>query len=649
MRHIAMIQLLCCTIAPWVVFAAPPDGNRLTYLDEFSDPYYPDHATPTLVTPQWVGEEGVEVAFLLAIDDMSPWNMNTYEQYLRPILERLKKIDGRAPVSIMSNRVNPKEPHLQKWLAEGLTIETHTFNHPCPLLKNGDFAKAADEFHSCIDRMALIPNSKPVAFRMTCYDSINNANPRFYKEIFNRTTPLGNWVNFSSSMAMIFTEDDPKQPRGYATDADGKPRFTKYTFAGSKGRRTWINYIENYPYPYVIGKLCWEVPSQVPDDWHGYNLRGYSHPKSLEDMKAVFDAVARKQGVYAPTFHPRDWLGNDQMIGLINHIVARHGKKAKALTFFEIQERINANLLVGQPLRHPETGDDNGVRLLDLDMDGSMDVVIANDEMRRTRIWRAKERRWQEGSFPLSSLGAHARFGVVRNGCTDEKWAGFATLIARDEEEAGGWRFDGASWQRQDALLSGLEIDGASVMTVSNGHDRGVRLRDLDGDGSGELIVGNPKQRAVFQWLHCRETWTRLPFDLPKGTSIVDVEGGDAGLRFVDLNKDGHDDIVFSNHERYSVHLFVDMQRGWERVEASSGTREARSRPSKDRRARLLEEAARLDELPMIVRSDGSNNGAWFSMGHMWVQNEDTDGLPDFIDRRSFEDLLRLKIEPNRN
>ncbi len=636
MRHLVMIQLLCWTISPFVVLAAPPDANRLTYLDEFSDPYYPSHATPKLSTPQWVGDEGVEVVVVLGIDDMS--DHRVYEQYLRPILERLKEIDGRAPVSIMSNRPNPKEPHLQKWLAEGLTIETHTFNHPCPLLgvgydpgdrsKGDDLAKAADQFHSCIDRIALIPNWKPVAFRMTCYDSINNANPRFYQEIFNRTTPSGNWVNFSSSIAMIFTEDDPTQPRGYATDADGKPRFTKYTFAGQKGQRTWINYIENYPYPYVIGKLCWEVPSQVPDDWQGYNILGPSHPKALEDMKAAFDAVARKQGIYAPTFHPRNWIGNDQMIELIDHIVAKHGKKAKVLTFFEIQERINANLLDGQPLRHPKTGDDNGVRLLDLDMDGSMDVVLANDEMRRTRIWRAKERRWQEGSFPLGSLGAHARFGVVRNGCTDEKWAGFAILLARNEEEAGGWRFDGASWQRQDALLSGLEIDGAGVMTASNGHDRGVRLRDLNGDGSGELIVGNPKQRAVFQWLHCRETWTRLPFDLPKGTSIVDVEGGDAGLRFVDLNKDGHDDIVFSNHERYSVHLFVDMQRGWERVEASSGTRGASDAG---------------DEVPAIVRADGSNNGAWFSLEHMWVQNEDTDGLPDLIDRRSFKDLLRLK------
>ena len=160
------------------------DGNRLTYLDAACDPYYPTHKTPKLVTPQWVGDPGVELVVLLAIDDMS--SHEKYENYLRPVLERLKTIDGRAPVSIMSNRPDPQEPHLQKWLGEGLTFEAHTFTHPCPLLKSGDFAKAADDYHSCIDRLATIPNWTPVAYRMTCYDSINNSNPRFYKEIFNR-------------------------------------------------------------------------------------------------------------------------------------------------------------------------------------------------------------------------------------------------------------------------------------------------------------------------------------------------------------------------------------------------------------------------------------------------------------------------------
>ena len=73
------------------------DGNRLAYLDR-TDPYYVGRSFPKLVTPQWVGEPGVEAVVILAIDDMR--GPDKWEAYLRPILERLKKIDGRAPVSI---------------------------------------------------------------------------------------------------------------------------------------------------------------------------------------------------------------------------------------------------------------------------------------------------------------------------------------------------------------------------------------------------------------------------------------------------------------------------------------------------------------------------------------------------------------------
>ena len=90
------------------------------YLDEVN-PYYPHRDFPKLITPQWVGEPGVEAVVVLAIDDMR--DPARYEAYLRPILNRLKAIDGRAPVSIMTNQVDPKDPRLQAWLAEGLSLE----------------------------------------------------------------------------------------------------------------------------------------------------------------------------------------------------------------------------------------------------------------------------------------------------------------------------------------------------------------------------------------------------------------------------------------------------------------------------------------------------------------------------------------------
>src|SRR5262245_19874081 len=95
------------------------DGNRLVYLDEPVNPYYVGRDFPKLTTPMWVGDEGVEAVVVLAIDDMRGYQK--WEQYLRPILDRLTQIDGRAPVSIMTCTIEPDEPHLQKWLKEGLS------------------------------------------------------------------------------------------------------------------------------------------------------------------------------------------------------------------------------------------------------------------------------------------------------------------------------------------------------------------------------------------------------------------------------------------------------------------------------------------------------------------------------------------------
>src|SRR4029078_2569540 len=140
--------------------AVAADGNRLTYLDE-SDPYYVSRTFPRFTTPQWVGEPGVEAVVILAIDDMR--GHEKWETYLRPILERLKKVDGRAPVSIMTCKIDPADPHLQTWLKEGLSLEVHTIDHPCPLFAKGDFAAAKSTYDRCVDQMAAVPKSKPVA------------------------------------------------------------------------------------------------------------------------------------------------------------------------------------------------------------------------------------------------------------------------------------------------------------------------------------------------------------------------------------------------------------------------------------------------------------------------------------------------------
>ncbi len=550
------------------------DGNRLAYLDE-SDPYYVHRKFPKLTTPQWVGEEGVEAVVVLAIDDMR--GHEKWEAYLRPILERLKRIDGRAPVSIMTCTVDPNHPHLRRWLSEGLNIDVHTVDHPCPLLQGNDFAKAKSTVDRCIDLLKLVPGNRPVAYRMPCCDSLNTPSPRFYAEIFNKTTPHGNFLTIDSSVFCVLTPNDPELPKELTTDPDGKEKFRKYIPFPS-----FVNTIEDYPYPYVIGRLCWQFPCIVPSDWEAQHLNKPNSPVSVADMKAALDAVVLKQGVFNFVFHPHGWLKADQVIELIDHAAEKHGKKVKFLNFAEAQERLDKNLLAGHPLRDTKGGD-NGVRLLDLNNDGYMDVLSGT----MTRLWRPDAGTWSAVEHPRGLKG-RLLVGIVQE-------SGQASVLFPGRA---GWHFEGSRWDLDPAL--GRDVPDA----------RAFRLRDLDGDGRCELLLG--EEHFARRW--GRHGWEPLPFSMP--------EPLDAALRFVDLNGDGKDDLVYSNEQEWTVHVWKDTTAGWARV---SGGRQGEP-----------------GAIPMISRG-GTDNGAWFHSRHLWVQNEDTAKMPNLVDRRSFEDLLKSR------
>ncbi len=603
--------LMLVAIGALSQWAHGADANRLTYLDSFCDPYWPALDAAKLTTPQWIGEDQVECVVTIGIDDLRG-DPTPFERYLRPILERLKQVDGRAPVSVMTNQIDPNHPQLQSWLEEGLSLETHTRDHPCPCLQGGSLSTAKETYDRCVDELASIPGSRPVAFRFPCMDSLNTPSPRGFTELVNSKTVKGNFLQISSSVCQLFTPEDPSLPKAIVLDEQGNDRFARYVPFES-----FVNKIENYPYPYVIDRLCWEFPCTVPDDWQGQNIQSDRNPQTAKDYLAAIDATFLKQGVANLVCHASDWIGSELMLRVVDTTLTKYGNRVKFLTFPECLARLNKNLLLGQPIRSSD-GHDNGVRLLDLNDDGYMDVVIGNAQRRITRVWVPDQRTWQESAFPVPIVSTSdgmwratgVRCGVLRVG-------GLPSVLVLNEDHRGIWHFDGRSWQRDDAMLAGLQVSGKPLMTAVEGRDRGVRLRDIDGDGRCEILVGNTTQREILEWNEERQTWESIG-TLPE--PIVDDQGRDAGLRFVDLNQDGRDDLVFSNEQRYAVLLYSAADRAWSKV-AMRGNRSDSS------------------VVPMISRL-GTNNGAWFANGHMWVQNEDTTRMPNGVDRRKFTELL---------
>ncbi|WP_417748382.1 PVC-type heme-binding CxxCH protein [Rosistilla oblonga] len=576
--------------------------NPVAYLDAYSDSYYPHADFAKLTTPQWVGEPGVEAVVTLGIDDMR--DTAKYETYLRPILNRLKQIDGRAPVSIMSCQVDPADPQLQAWLEEGLSIETHTVDHPCPCLQAGDFAKAKSTYDRCVDLMSSIPNSRPVAFRFPCMDSQNTPSPRGFAEIINKTTPGGNFLQASTSVVCVFTSRDPQLPRSLTLTEEGEERFGRYIPFPS-----FVNKIENYPYPYVIGKLCWEFPCTIPDDWQAQNIQQPKNPRTVDDMVAAIDATVIKQGIANIVFHPYEWIRSEQIAEVVDRVNTKYGKRVKFLTFKECIDRINKNLLADQPLRRPDGGGDNGVRVVDLNRDGFVDVMIGNEDRKLARIWQPKTGEWRELESPVQFTAAGeanqrvdlgVRFGQLSLDAS-------VSLLVNNAKDQAIYRVSDDGIER-----SPLPESLAAVKTSVDGVDQGVRMRDLDRDGISEVLVANEQTRQVYS-LDSDGNWKSDPVPLP--FAIVDETGGDNGLRFVDLDKDGYDDMIVSNTRQSAIRLYDS--------ETGDFTRD-------------VEPAT---EIPLIVRG-GTNNGAWFAADHMWLQNEDTHRLPDGVDRRTFAELI---------
>lgn len=569
------------------------------------DPYDVGLSSPKLTTPQWVGERDVDAVVILSIDDMR--DVSKYEAFLRPVLERLKQIDGRAPVSIFTNSIDPHDQQLQSWLEEGLSLEVHTVDHPCPLLRDGDFEKAKSTYDRCVDMMVAVPNSHPVAYRMPCCDSLNTPSPRFWTEVFDKKTAQANYLSIDSSVFNVFTAADADLPARITTNENGKPRFRSYLPFDS-----FVNTIENYPYPYIVGASCWEFPCVVPSDWEAQNVQRPNNPDTVRDLNRALDATVLKQGVMPIVFHPHGWIRNDQLVDFIDYADQTYGRRVRFLTFAEALQRINHNLLGGVALRTDE-GNESSVRLADVNGDGFIDVMRRNGDALQTRVWHVHTKRFrideQTASFReprffrrdhrlcYSDVDPHK--GLLSYSRRDGRW----------EESKLIFDVNGLASEWQRALMNPGQLQDH-------------RWRDIDGCGTDELLVTLDDATLVFAWKG--NQLKRLPFSFPAG-GVVCAGRDDAGVRLEDLNGDGCQDVLHSDGVRHGVWLFEDMQTGWKEVRSG--------------------DASDPDAIPMVARPDGSNNGAWFHSEHLWVQNEYTARQPDLVERATFAELTSSQNE----
>ena len=94
---------------------------------------------------------------------------------------------------------------------------------------------------------------------MPCCDSMNTLSPRFFSEIFSKTSQRGISSRSTLRFSRCSLPTTRALPRELVFDSDGGERFRKYIPFPS-----FVNTIENYPYPYVIGDACWNFRASSP-------------------------------------------------------------------------------------------------------------------------------------------------------------------------------------------------------------------------------------------------------------------------------------------------------------------------------------------------------------------------------------------------
>src|SRR5690349_3965379 len=122
------------------------------------------------------------------------------------------------------------------------------------------------------------------------------------------------------------------------------------------------------------------------------------------------------------------------------------------------------------------------------------------------------------------------------------------------------------SWRKLSVLLLAVVVLVDLVTAQQTGSD--ILLHDFDHDGVEEKLISRPGTNIILHFNTTTKTWAKADYTLPEGVSLVDESIKDAGLRFVDLNGDGFDDILFSNPQRHAVHLWskqVRLDLGWAR------------------------------------------------------------------------------------
>lgn len=353
-----------------------------TWWDEADDEWRWTVPNASLTTPQWIGEKDVDLAVFLVGDDVHFLDLvkPEFKAEMRASTEKTWTVFMQEPQQLAQVESSP--------LQFGLRMRPRQCGN---FDSSSDFD--TDDLKAIDDALAQIPEPRPVAHRFPCLDWSSRVSGSLITRL-SGVSKLGNFIEADTSIV----------------------NFQNKHAASMFPNATWI---DDYPYPFVTGNhLLMEFPSGPCDSlycgWTGAECRRTFGEHWLSMWQAIVGHAFTRKGIVVFCCHlaSEQKPSPEKVTQFVKHVRTETDGRARFLTFKQAQQRMQEHMFFGQALRRSD-GLDNGVRLLDLNQDGYMDVVVGNELVTKSGIWDAKASKWRRIKFPFKVVIEGKPTGIV--------------------------------------------------------------------------------------------------------------------------------------------------------------------------------------------------------------------------------------------